>query len=473
MNWSEQTESMMKMWNDAQKQFLGGGWYNLANGMPGLSGMSTMPDLSNLMNWLKPGFMPGFPMGGTGSDGSATGQAMAGNLAITQAMMMQGLGILTRAWQTVAPSLSTGKSWQEDFDVFLRQLGNEFVGTPQRLSTAGMGMKELMGSFLGEWGPLLKPWLASIQGTGLGGPMGDMLMGERFPFGKMFGMGMEPAFRDLAQIPMMGVSREQMAKVTRAFDSHVDLRGATYKYQIAVGKVVGEAMKETIEKLVEVSKKGGQIAGVRELMSIWVKITDRKLTQMYVTDEFTAIQAEMSEASLKAKLAQRAVLEMILVQLDIPTRTELDDAYKTLYNLKKQIKELCAETVDVRNAHKQAEAEMMELRNARKLAESEATKLRDTSNKLEAELSSLHDTMRKMETKFAKDLAKVAESIPEVPPKTSEPATKVSSKPAVSPATKAPESADTKVSPKSVTASSPATETVGNKSGESVKSTKK
>nr|VFK41840.1 MAG: poly(R)-hydroxyalkanoic acid synthase, class III, PhaE subunit [Candidatus Kentron sp. TC] len=441
MNWTEQTESMMKMWNDAQKQFLGG-WYNFAQGMPGLSGASAMPDLSSLTNWFRPGLMSGFPMG---EGGGATGRAAAGNFMAAQAMMMQGFGMLTKAWQAVAPDIAAGKSWQPELEVFLKQWRNEIVDAPQRFSATGAGMKELMGSFLGEWGPLLKPWLASIQGTGLGGPIADMMMGEALPFKKVFGAGMEPAFQDLAQIPMMGVNREQIAKISRAFDSHVDLRKAAYKYQTAMGKAIGDAMKETIEKLVDLSKKDEEISSMRELMSIWVKITDKNLTHMYVTDEFIAIQSEMSKASLNNKLAQRAVLEMILKQFDIPTRTELDDAYKTLYNLRKEVRELRTETGEARSARKRVEAEIMELRNARKQAESdmiesreareraesdmlesrdarkraeseaarlesEAGGLRDVSKKLEDELASLRGVLGKMETKLAEDLAKFAAS---------------------------------------------------------------
>nr|VFK80407.1 MAG: poly(R)-hydroxyalkanoic acid synthase, class III, PhaE subunit [Candidatus Kentron sp. SD] len=438
MNWTEQTESMMKMWNDAQKQFLSGG-YNPAQGMPGLSGMPTM---QNPMNWFKPGFMPGLAGLGAGNSGAADSQAAAGNLLATQAMMMQGFGILTKAWQAMAPDLSTGKPsgdqpWKANFDAFLKQLGDEFSGVPGRFSASGMGMKELMGSFLGEWGPLLKPWLASIQGTGLGGPMAEMFMGEQFPFQKMFDMGAEPAFQDLAQIPMMGVSREQIAKISRVFDSHVDLRKAAYKYQTAISKAIGEAIKETIEKLAELAKKDQQIGSVRELMSLWVKTTDKKLTRTYITDEFIAIQSEMSKASLENKNAQRAVLEIILKQLDIPTRTELDDAYKTLYNLKKGVKELRVDTTDARDSQKQAVAEMMELRNARKQAESRAEELRDTARRLETELASLRDAMRKMETKFAQDITKLAESV-----KTPEPVKNTSQSP------KAPEPPNANPSPK-------------------------
>nr|VFK00236.1 MAG: poly(R)-hydroxyalkanoic acid synthase, class III, PhaE subunit [Candidatus Kentron sp. H]VFK00310.1 MAG: poly(R)-hydroxyalkanoic acid synthase, class III, PhaE subunit [Candidatus Kentron sp. H]VFK04431.1 MAG: poly(R)-hydroxyalkanoic acid synthase, class III, PhaE subunit [Candidatus Kentron sp. H] len=405
MNWTEQIESMMKVWTGAQKQFaetqgqLLGGWQSLANGMPGMSGvpgMSAMPNLSNPMSW----FMSGLP---AWAKNSTTGQSTAGNLFSSQAMMMQSLGMLAQAWQAIAPSLAAGKPWQSDFDTFLKQWSKEVLGAPQRFSAAGMDMNELMKSFLGEWGPLLKPWLASIQGMGLGGPLGDILGGEGFPFGKLFGAGTEPAFRDLAQIPMIGVGREQIAKITRAFDAHVDMRKAAQKYQAAIAKTIGEAMKETMEQLVELSKKGEQIGSVRELIRIWVKIADRQFTRMYVSDEFIGIQGEVSRASLQNKLAQRAVLEVVLKQFDIPTRTELDDAYKTLHNLKNEVREL-------RNARKQSESDAMALRDAHKRATSEITKLRSTSRKVETEIALLHDALENMEARLLANESEASES---------------------------------------------------------------
>lgn len=393
MNWTEQVDSMMKMWGDAQKQFLGQ-WQDLGRNFPmsGLPGMSAMPDLSNPMSW----FMPG---SSAWPQGTGIGQNTVGNLFSSQAMMMQTLGMLAQAWKTIAPSLSDGKPWQPDLDVFLKQWQSEIFGTPQRLSQTGTSIGDLAKSLMSEWGPLLKPWLASIQSTGLGGPMGDLLTEGKGPLGKLFG-NMNPAFQDLAQIPMVGVNREQMAKIMRAFDVHVDVRKASYKYQTAIAKTIGEAMKETMENLVELSKKGEQLGNVRDLIRIWVKIADRKFTEMYVSDEFLEIQREVSKTNLRNKMAQRAVLEMFLKQVDIPTRTELDDAYKTLHNVKRDVRELRTDTVDVRNAHKQTEAEIMEFRNARKQAQTEAAEFRNARSQTEAEVAELRNTLKKLETKI-------------------------------------------------------------------------
>lgn len=401
MNWTEQVELMMKTWNEAQRQLLGG-WSGLGGGdMPGIPGMPGMP---NPMSWFTSG-LPAWAKGGE----SATGQNAAQNLFSSQAMMMQSLGALTQAWQVITPSLAAGKPWQPDFDNFLKQWRDEILGVPHRVSTATSGIGELTKSFMAEWGPLLGPWLASIQGTGLGGPLGDILGGEKSPLGKILGSRMEPAFKDLAQIPMIGVGREQIAKIMHAFDVHVDVRKASLQYQGAMAKAIGEAMKETMEQLVALSKKGEKIDGVRDLIRIWVKTADRKFTQMYVNEDFVEIQREVSRANLQNKLAKRAVFEMIFNQLEIPTRTELDDAYKTLHGLKKEVREL-------RNARKQSESESAALLDAHRKTASEFTKLHSTFRKLESDIALLRDAHEKMEAGGSD--GKPAAAKPDLRPKT-------------------------------------------------------
>jgi class III poly(R)-hydroxyalkanoic acid synthase PhaE subunit len=118
------------------------------------------------------------------------------------------------------------------------------------------------------------------------------------------------------------------------------LRKTSAKYHAETAKALQKAVERTMEHLASLAQKGEQITSVRDLMRIWVRIADQAFTEMYNSEEFTAVQREMSAAALTHKLAQREVLEMVLKSLDIPTRSEVDDAYRTMHNLKKEVREL-------------------------------------------------------------------------------------------------------------------------------------
>ena len=332
MNWTDQAQAMMKTWTEAQKQ-IWEGWYDLARNAPGMAGM---PNVSDPLSWLKQG-MEAWTKGS-----GDTSQWTASNIFGSQATMMRSLELLTKAWQTVVPNLEAGTPWQPDLQKFLNQWTKEVTAIPERTMGAGKDVTDLWKSFLGEWGTVLRPWLSSFSQVGMAGHVGEMLLGGSSALGRLLTMreDMQPAFEGLADIPTVGVAREQNAKILRAFDAFVDLRKSGAKYHAAMAKAIEKAIERTMEHLAGLAQKGEQITSVRELMRIWVQVADRSFTELYNSEEFTAVQKDMSQAALTYKLAQRDVLEMVFKALDIPTRTEVDDAYHTLHNLKKEVREL-------------------------------------------------------------------------------------------------------------------------------------
>jgi hypothetical protein len=52
------------------------------------------------------------------------------------------------------------------------------------------------------------------------------------------------------------------------------------------------------------------------------------------------MQKAVSATSLKYQIEQQKITEMVLKALHMPTRSELDDAYRTIYELRKQVKAL-------------------------------------------------------------------------------------------------------------------------------------
>lgn len=131
-----------------------------------------------------------------------------------------------------------------------------------------------------------------------------------------------------------------MARVAHAFDAFVDLRKAAMRYRAMTGKTMGEAVKRTMEKLTALAKEGNTINSVRELNKLWLGVADGVFSEMYVSEEYAEIQREFSSAGMKFKIEQQQVLEMLFESLNMPTRSELDDAYKTLYELRREVKAL-------------------------------------------------------------------------------------------------------------------------------------
>ncbi len=343
MNWTDQAEAMMKSLTEAQKKAWEG-WYDLAHSGPNTTSFPL--NMNDPMRFFKQGIEAW-----TAGSGS-TGQGTAEQIFSGQRSMMRVVELLTQSWNIVAPNLESGKDWQGDLQNFTNQWVEQIMGVPNRLTESTQNTNELWQSFMGEWGPLMKPWLASLSQMSQG-HLGEGMLGGSSGLNRLlsletdglshflnFEMGKELAFERMAEIPSVGSNREQNTKLLRAFDAFIDLNKVTVKYRATMAKAMGEAVKQTMEKLAELAKEGKNISSVRELNRLWLNIADEKFTDMYASAEYMELQRDLSCAGMKYKIQQRQVTEMMLESLNIPTRTELDDAYRSLYELRKEVKSL-------------------------------------------------------------------------------------------------------------------------------------
>lgn len=332
MNWTEQADSMLKTWTEAQKT-VWEGWYDIARTGPG---EHVMPSMANPMGWMKQG-MEAWTKGA-----GSTSQGVAGQIFGSQANMMGSLQLLTNMWKMFGPQIESGGDWQGAVQNYMQKWSEQMLGTPQRMSAMTGDTGALFKSFLGEWGPLLKPWLGAASEAAMSGHFGGMMLGGSDGLSKLLNIGqdLEPAFEGFAEIPSIGSSREQNAKIMRAFDAFVDFRKVNVKYQVTLAKIMGQAVEHMMEQLAKLAKEGKEIKSVRELMKVWVRTADQTFTDVYATEEYHALQHELSAAGMTYKIKQQEVLDMIFKTLNLPSRAELDDAYLTLYELKKEVKAL-------------------------------------------------------------------------------------------------------------------------------------
>lgn len=343
MNWTEQAETMMKTWTEAQKKAWEG-WYDLARGSAGSFG-GTLPTMDPMQMWKQ-------GLDAVTSGSGLTGQKVAGDIFSGQQSMMRTLELLTKSWQVVAPHMEAGTNWQGDLKKLTDGWVEQMLGAPEQSLDSALDVNDLWRSFSGEWGPLIKPWLASL-GQLAHGHLGESMLGGSSGLNRLMSLemdgltrlfnieaGRDVAFDRLSDLPRVGISRDQMALVMHLFDAFVDLRKVTAKYRTMLAKAMGDVVKRTMKHLADLSKEGKSINSVRDLNKLWLNIADDVFTELYASTDYISIQRQLSSASMTYRIEQRKVVEMVLKSLDVPTRSELDDTYRTLYELRKEVKAL-------------------------------------------------------------------------------------------------------------------------------------
>jgi poly[(R)-3-hydroxyalkanoate] polymerase subunit PhaE len=344
MDWSAQTNEMMNTWGEAQKR-LWSGWMDWAQGAAafGQGGQAFDPMQmfrTNADAW-------------SGQQGGGPAQRLAGNILGSPEIMTRSMNLLMQAWKTVAPNVEKGAAWQPDLTKLLDQWRQEMVEMPKRMTSASGDFAQLSKSMFERWTPMTAPWLSMLNQATAGGHPGAGFMTGTSGLGQMAGMGeflnmMQGGGQmSIGQMPRATVAREKMGKFLKVIDAMNDLQKKQSDYQKILSDGIATSVERTIEHLVKLSEKGEKVSSPRDLMRTWYSIADKTLLQRFNTPEFIKAQEDMTAALMTHKKVKRDALEVVYESMEIPTRSEIDEAYKDIHDLKREIRALKRALKDV------------------------------------------------------------------------------------------------------------------------------
>jgi class III poly(R)-hydroxyalkanoic acid synthase PhaE subunit len=331
MDWTQQTDELMKGWTEAQKQFWSS-WMGLL-GTAKLGSMSSMFDPNQWMKALTDTW--------SGTEGGAA-ERVAGNLLGTPDVMMRSMSLLMQAWQAVAPKMEAGKAWKPDLEQLLERWQKEMADFPQRQGATATEFANLATTLFERWSPMTGPWMAMVSQAMAGGHPGAAFLGGSAGLNRVMGFdeGVAPILMGLGELPRGTVVREKMGTMLKAADAMTDLRAAQGEYHQAMAGALAKAIERTMARLAAMAEEGKKITSVRDLMRTWFTTADGTLNEVFTSAEFGAVRDKMITSLMTYKIRQRDAFEVIYAALEIPTRSEVDEAYRDIHGLKREIRML-------------------------------------------------------------------------------------------------------------------------------------
>jgi class III poly(R)-hydroxyalkanoic acid synthase PhaE subunit len=137
---------------------------------------------------------------------------------------------------------------------------------------------------------------------------------------------------------MLGFNRDLMVKLASGFDVWVEFRKASADYHALLAKTSAKAFEQVMKEMVAISERGEKIESVRTLMNLWMDTIDQAFTKLYKTEEYLNVQRNMSNAVMKYRMKEQEIVEVMMKMFNLPTRSELDDAYRSLYELRREVR---------------------------------------------------------------------------------------------------------------------------------------
>ncbi len=101
-----------------------------------------------------------------------------------------------------------------------------------------------------------------------------------------------------------------------------------------------KVMDKLAENIAEKIKSGVEINSMMALYQEWLNISDKSFVSLFEGEEYSKLMAEVSSMQLTIRKDIEKQMEKSMSGLPVATRSEMDEIYKTIYDLKKQVRQL-------------------------------------------------------------------------------------------------------------------------------------
>lgn len=197
----------------------------------------------------------------------------------------------------------------------------------QTFGTSGMG-------FMGPWTEAMQRNVKILPQFAEGHPESFMNV-----FHNMFN-AFDSTFGKVFHVPAVGKDREKVELLLRSFDDLAVNMAKNTEYQHALYVTGMTAMKKVIESIAGKMKSGEEIKSFNEFFDLWIDTNEKTYLELFQTEEFSKLQGELLESTLNVRKHFFKLMELYLYDFPIALRSEMDDLYKTIYDLKKKVKSL-------------------------------------------------------------------------------------------------------------------------------------
>jgi len=103
------------------------------------------------------------------------------------------------------------------------------------------------------------------------------------------------------------------------------------------GAKVMDKLAENVAKKVQ---EGGEVTSMLALYQEWLNLSDKVYVNLFESTEYSTLMAEVGSMQMKLRKDIELQTEKMLKDIPVATRSEMDEVYKTIYDLKKQVREL-------------------------------------------------------------------------------------------------------------------------------------
>jgi len=149
---------------------------------------------------------------------------------------------------------------------------------------------------------------------------------------------LQNASNPFAKMMTPGLGKDQMEKLSELSNRFNIFQVRNSQMQYLVYTTGMKAMETLSQNLYNKMKNGEETKSFMQLYSEMLNTMDKAYVELFETEEYSKMQAELSSVGLRMKKDIEDQMEKMFANVPLVPRSEMDELYKTIHDLKSRIR---------------------------------------------------------------------------------------------------------------------------------------
>ncbi|MDF2747396.1 MAG: hypothetical protein K0S98_1682, partial [Propionibacteriaceae bacterium] len=129
-------------------------------------------------------------------------------------------------------------------------------------------------------------------------------------------------------------------QMVELMDLYVAVQTATRAYETIVASAWTKASQRFADDISQRARTGKGLRPGKKALEVWMDIANQTLVETHRSAEFLTAQRELLRTGMDFLLAEREFVEKLVEPPGLPTRSEIDEVHRSVWELKRRIREL-------------------------------------------------------------------------------------------------------------------------------------
>ena len=155
--------------------------------------------------------------------------------------------------------------------------------------------------------------------------------------------------KSLLGMPTFGIGREHQERLQVLAKAQIDLQQEEAAYNALMLKAGQRAYAIFEKKLAERDAPGKQLTTARALFDVWIEAAEEAYAEMALSAEFRQAYGARVNAQMRLRQSVQGEVEQVSAMLGMPTRSDLDAAFRKISDLERALRSLRDQVADARH----------------------------------------------------------------------------------------------------------------------------